>query len=191
MAALPKEKLTLQDIRRDLRQEQKSVWVEILWRLAITLFRCLLVYLTMQIFRAFVWVAALILPLRSAAFLIKTAVDLVRLYRGSTELRIVQDKLVGMYETDEFRKGRYTDYLFRRGFRRYAHPVTVYRLRFASYGEYTVPRENYAHSEQYPLSARGVYLYSECGDTYYLVLSRRSAGDILLAYNTKLFELEQ
>ena len=89
MAALPKEKLTLQDIRRDLRQEQKSVWVEILWRLAITLFRCLLVYLTMQIFRAFVWVAALILPLRSAAFLIKTAVDLVRLlqYRRVQQVR--------------------------------------------------------------------------------------------------------
>lgn len=177
MAALSKEKLTLQDIRRDLRQKQKSVWVEILWSLAPTLFCCLLTYLTMQICRAVVWVAALILTLIGAAFLIKAAVDLVRLYRGSTELRIVQDKLVGMYETDDFCMGRYTGDLCHRRFRRYAHPVTVYHLRFASYGEYT--------------SARSVYLYSECGDTYYLVLSRRPAGDILLAYNTKLFELEQ
>lgn len=63
-----------------------------------------------------------------------------------------------------------------------------YTLNFASYGQYCIlGGENYSSSELYHMNDTGVFNYSTIGDTFYLILDTKNR--ILLAYNTKLFEL--
>lgn len=63
-----------------------------------------------------------------------------------------------------------------------------YTLNFASYGQYCIPNEeNYSSSELYTTTGDGVFYSSTIGDTFYLIIDNKNR--ILLAYNTKLFEL--
>lgn len=63
-----------------------------------------------------------------------------------------------------------------------------YTLHFASYGQYCIPGgENYSSSKLYAMNDKGVFNYSTIGDTFYLIVDTKNR--ILLAYNTKLFEL--
>ena len=41
------------------------------------------------------------------------------------------------------------------------------------------------------MSDQMAYIYSECDDEFYLVLSKPNTGKIVLAYNTKMFELQE
>ncbi len=65
----------------------------------------------------------------------------------------------------------------------------IYHLTFSGYGEYVVPQENYSWSQNFSMTAKGVYNYSDYGDEFYLVLSKPNTGKILLVYNTKMFDL--
>ena len=64
------------------------------------------------------------------------------------------------------------------------HP---YILEFKSFGKYCVPKENYSASKIYDMSDKGVFNYSNVGDTFYLILDAKDR--ILSVYNTKMFEL--
>ena len=50
---------------------------------------------------------------------------------------------------------------------------------------------NYSWSELYYMNDNLAYNNSECGDEFYLVLSKPHTGKIVLAYNTKMFELQE
>ncbi len=66
----------------------------------------------------------------------------------------------------------------------FSHP---YILEFKTFGKYCIPVKNYGSSNLYDMSDKGVYNLSNIGDTFYLILD--SKNKILLAYNTKLFEI--
>ncbi len=66
----------------------------------------------------------------------------------------------------------------------------AYTLHFASYGEYALGAEKYYKwSKLYSMSDEGVYNTALLGDEYYLVIVNGS--EILLTYNTKMFELQE
>lgn len=83
-----------------------------------------------------------------------------------------------------------TDYLIERipakGAYKYRSPAT---LRFARYGEYAIQDNNYTWSEMFNLDELGVFRYSTVGDEFYIVTI--DDKKILLAYNKRLFELEE
>ena len=83
-----------------------------------------------------------------------------------------------------------TDYLTEcipaKGAGKYQTPAT---LRFARYGKYAIQEENYTWSQMYNLNEMGVFRYSTVGDDFYIVTI--DDKKILLAYNKKLFELEE
>lgn len=65
-----------------------------------------------------------------------------------------------------------------------------YHLRFQRLGTYTVPNgKNYRYCKMYDMQPKGVYNYSNVGDDFYVVTM--GSNEILLAYNTKLFELQE
>lgn len=99
---------------------------------------------------------------------------------SSKNIQIVTDKLVSN-----------EDNLLHMLFYRRTWGNKLYYLNFARYGCYCIPdsvtQKNYEWSELYCMSANGVYNYSNIGDEFYLVLYGKK---IILAYNTKLFELK-
>ena len=91
--------------------------------------------------------------------------------------KIVTDKLIGSEE-----KVTHIGSALAASFNR------PYTLHFASYGQYCIlGGENYSSSELYAMSDTGVFNLSNIGDTFYLIIDKKER--ILLAYNTKLFEL--
>ncbi len=64
-----------------------------------------------------------------------------------------------------------------------------YRLYFPPDKEYALGIRNYEWSEMYNLTEEGAYRYSDIGDEFYLVVDK--SGKILVAYNKKLFELQE
>ena len=96
----------------------------------------------------------------------------------SDEFKVVSDRLIS---TKEKRVG----FLFR-----LSHRAKPYVLEFSSYGSYAIPSgENYHSSENYSMSDQGVFYNAKVGDTFYLVVDKNQR--ILLAYNTKFFELSE
>ena len=91
--------------------------------------------------------------------------------------KIVTDNLISCQE-----KSTYIGSSFAASFNR------PYTLNFTSYGQYCVLEgKNYSSSELYAMSDKGVFNYSNIGDTFYLIIDKNEK--ILLVYNTKLFEL--
>ncbi len=65
-----------------------------------------------------------------------------------------------------------------------------YHLRFQCSGTYTIPSgKNYRYCRMYDMEPKGVYNYSNVGDDFYIITM--GENEILLAYNTKLFELQE
>ena len=67
----------------------------------------------------------------------------------------------------------------------------THRLHFAHYGTYTIPEKNYTWSKTFSMGPMGVFNGAVDGDEFYLVLAKPHCGKILLAYNAKLFALEE
>lgn len=65
-------------------------------------------------------------------------------------------------------------------------------MKFSRYGEYWLPRgKNYRWSERYWMSNEGVFNTSIGGDIFYVVIYRHDPSRTpVMAYNTRLFELE-
>ena len=108
------------------------------------------------------------------ATLIEANKDLDTIKKDS--FRIETDILIGSEE-----KATYITSAFAASFN---HP---YILEFKSFGKYCVPKENYSASKIYDMSDKGVFNYSNVGDTFYLILDAKDR--ILSVYNTKMFEL--
>lgn len=172
---MKKEILTLQDMRSDLRKNLRGNIIG----LVASVVSLLLLFplccasikdgasVRMILECAVVLIGFLILIVRTAISIFQLGATLNR------PGRIVKDRLVGMKI---------------KGYLRW-YPNNR-RLHFASYGEYKIPGENYGWSELYAMSDKTVYLHAECGDEFYLVLSKPHTGKILLAYNTKMFDYQ-
>ena len=180
---MKREMLTVENIKTDLRKELKSGYSMLI---STTLIFVAIVAVIIGIGTEKYIEASLVLSqvffCFAAALLlyvvITLAVKVIRLHKifYNTDY-IVTDKLVGM-ETEEHYN------------RAYGGINVIYHLHFSGYGKYTIPLENYKWSSMFSMSNKGVYNYSECDDEFYLVLSKPHTGKILMAYNTKLFEMK-
>ena len=177
---MEKEGLTLNYIKNDLKVSLISGYK----RLVAYIFCCALsfgcVLLTFKLENYFIVFINKIYWILTFAFIFALMVaeiyKIVSLHKNmSIKKHIVKDKLIGM-EIKEHR-------------RRYSYYET-YHLYFSGYGEYVIPVDNYKWSKFYNMSAKGLYHYSKCGEECYLVLSKKHTGKILVAYNLKMFELE-
>lgn len=177
---MQKEKLTLSHIRQDIRSAKKE---HIGY---LVLYSVLLAFLSGVFIVGFI-VAPGEFFLEIPIVLIADGVLIYKIVRHACDLatlssntpieeRIAQDTLVNATFVDRWTGNT---------------PKGRYRFRFARYGDHTVPTKNYTWSAAFSMSDEGVFNYAVNGDAFYLVLSKPHAGKILLAYNAKLFELEE
>lgn len=177
--ALRKERLTPERIRCDLKHELRS------WYFELAMVSVSLVLLGWGEYTCLRYSAPFLLHLVTMALFIPALcvvvvlmVRLVRLFRaifGNGSM--VRDKLINTEE-----RVHYT---------RHGGQYFTYHLRFYNYGWYKIPDENYTWSVAGSMYSSGVYRDSQCGDEFYLVLSRPHNGKILVAYPCKLFELAE
>ncbi len=176
---IPKDKLTVENIRRDLRKKLWKSWLLLAVYMFVMVMEIYLIHRAPYLLfeesngRYPRWAYFILIPL-TGYLLVKEAWWLLTGYRKKPF--IVKDTLVSSEGSSVRSSHSYRTYLC--------------TLRFARYGEYYVPEKNHQWSKMYPLSAHGEYIYAMDGDEYYLVLSKPHSGKILLAYNAKLFELE-
>ena len=172
---MQKEKLTLGDIRADLHTKIKVFGKRI--ALLSVLFLVMLGLLLADFPLGGKWLLGAV----AEVILLAVAIDQIRivamLYRSvKAEPCIVKDTLRNAEVKDRYSRKFIDD---------------KYRLHFAKYGSFVIPVENYKWSAAFEMDAKGVFHHSCSGDEFYLVLSKAQGGKILLAYNTKLFELEE
>lgn len=172
---IPKDTLTMQNIRRDLRRKLWKSWVGlafsgVLLALIVWLFRMM----PAVIFELQFW---LCLILWLVIFGWQVSSVWYTLGGFHHKICIVRDKLISAHSGENISARTYTK-----------HYWCI--LSFARYGDYAVPQKNHKWSKLYPLSCMGEYYHASEGDEYYLVLSKPHSGTVLLAYNAKLFELE-
>lgn len=171
---MQKEKLTISNIKTDLWNETKGSCVELI---ALTLLLLALIVIIFLVPIVIYKVLFGCLAIVAFCLVAKRASVFISLYRVLHNTPcIVKDKLVGMEEKEHHsRYGRYK----------------THYLHFSGYGTYKIPNVNYKWSLTFAMNDRSVYeYYSNYGDEFYLVLSKPHTGKILLAYNTKMFELE-
>ena len=183
---IPKETLTSDNIRRDLR---RKLWKSLLWLALAVLLLVALVYLIAAnpVFLISTvpgrqgrfdlpgWVYAVAIP-AVLGFTVWQTWLVICGFRH--KLYVVKDVLI----SSEFEKGIRP---------RTWTPYTDCTLHFSGYGDYEVPEKNYPWSKEYPMTAEGVYHTSMDGDAFYLVLTKPHSGKILLAYPAKYFTLEE
>ena len=176
-----KEKLTLLNIKQDLKSEIKSAYIELAFdSLAFILILLLLIAFANvsadDIVLFFKYLLVGIGEAVIAVFLIRRIMYIVVLHKNlKNKNAIVKDKLINSEEKEK-RQGK--------------HIVKYYYLYFSQYGTYKIPDNNYEWSSMFALGDKGVYNYAGHGDEFYLVLSKPHNGKILLAYNDKMFEME-
>lgn len=175
---MKKEILTLDNVQQDIQSliKTKLLGMSISVLLFVVLFIPFIAVVGMEGPLFFKLVIAFP-PLLFLTEILVIVFNCIRLYNllKNTDI-IVRDRLVGMEEKDHRTKRRF---------------YTTYHLYFASYGMFKFPCENYSWSELYYMSDQMAYIYSECDDEFYLVLSKPHTGKIVLAYNTKMFELQE
>ena len=176
---LKKEQLPSERIRCDLKDVLRSWYIELamvgvpLVLLGWGEYTCLRHSAPFLLHLAFI---VLLIPALCIAVVLM--VRLVRQFRaifGNGSM--VRDKLINAEE-----RVHYT---------RHGGQYFTYHLRFYNYGWYKIPDENYAWSIAGSMYSSGVYRDSQCGDEFYLVLSKPHNGKILMAYPCKLFELAE
>lgn len=170
-----KEQVNLKNILMDLRRILKGGYIcSVLFAFFFLLF--LVVFLSdVSIPLFYKFLCILFIGLLLLCFVL-TIVDIIKLHILIRNKKcIVKDRLI---RTEE-----HTTYVGKR-------MVIEYRLIFSCYGEYTIPDDNYKWSRLYSMSNRGIYDCSDSGDEFYLVLSKPHTGNILLAYNTKQFDMD-
>lgn len=174
-----KEQLTPERIRCDLKHELRS------WYFELAMVGVPLVLLGCCEYICLRHSAPFLLHLVTMALFIPALCVMVVLIVRQVRLRLatfgkdglVRDKLINAEE-----RAHYT---------RYGGQYFTYHLRFYNYGWYKIPDENYEWSIAGSMYSSGVYRDSQCGDEFYLVLSRPHNGKILMAYPCKLFELAE
>ena len=176
---MQKEKLTIENIRMDLKLELKKSYMRVVGFSVFSLILIgliILAFSTANVFGGYYGLhfsAMACLVLGIDVFYILRIVDIQK--NLDDKKHIVKDKLVNIDVYEDIRVG--------------IHNIT-YTMYFSSYGKYVIQDDNYKWSENFNMNATGVYNYSKYGDEFYLVLSKPHTGKILLVYNTKLFEME-
>lgn len=170
---MKKEKLTIQNIKTDLRKLLKNRYIELI-EITLVFLLVVAVLFWIPLFfckAAFGFCAAVMLCL-----MVLQVLDIIKLKKvfHNTDC-IFKDKMVSK---EKRRYNRIRD----RGY---------YRLHFSCYGTYMIPDESYSWSTMFSMLHKKVYESSDYGDEFYLVLSKQHKGEILFAYNTKMFEFEQ
>lgn len=171
---MQKERLTLQNIQQDLKKDLKSTLTGLVMLSVLSVL--------MAVICAVMWSAVFWLGLVFGVFAVLLWIALVlEIGRVLVCWRVmnrqadpIKDTLIGMEIKDHYQRGRGV--------------YQTYHLYFSCYGEYQIPCESYSWSSVYPLSEYGVYNYANTGDEFYLVLSKRHTGKILLVYSTELFD---
>ncbi len=174
---MQKEKLTMQNIKADLRSEFKTTVGGLVGR---TLFFLGVLSVAIWVFSldpinfyAFSFEFLSIIMLVVVLIQAKKTIELYKVF-NDTEC-IVKDKLIGK---------EIKEYVTRYGIRE------EYYLYFSGYGEFKIAGEYYTWSSMFSMLHQQIYRSSDCGDEFYLVLTKRHTGKVLMAYNTKMFEME-
>ena len=178
---MEKEILTIQNIRHDLRRH-----IRVLIKAAAIVTVIFLVFLWMCIMlcrEADIKELLLREPLLCLFTFMCLLIVILALYSIYKTCRlvkqpgdIVKDHLVDLN----------VKYHFNRGFSSESR-----HLYFGRYGEYTIPHDNYTWSFWNSMDDEDVYCTSAIDDEFYLVLSNTRTHNILLAYNTKIFQLQE
>ena len=181
---MAKDILTIEKIKRDYRKQfYSSIKTVILMPIIFILLIALIIYLfsCLENNNLFLLLEILIVspPIFMSYICLATILEAYRDYTTIKKdlFKIITDTLISSEE-----KATYISSAFAASF---SHP---YALNFASYGQYCIlSGENYSSSELYTMNDKGVFNSSTIGDTFYLIVDTKNR--ILLAYNTKLFEL--
>lgn len=167
---MQKEKLTVEMVNSDSKKLLKERYIELVelsfveLLFIVILFWIPISFLFYKI--AFGCFAAIMLCL-----VVFQVLDIIKLHRAlHNTYNIVKDKMISK-EKRRYRRIRNRGYA---------------RLHFSNYGVYMIPHLYYSWNSMQHLA---VYESSDYGDEFYLVLSKPHTGEILLAYNTKTFEL--
>lgn len=183
---MEKEKLTFNNIKKDILSKINKYYISLFFVLllfGIYLALSFFVVSLLKVYTIFL-VVIFFLPLLLLIYAIVIIFDIIKLYiMLSKELCIVKDKLVGL-ETRLHSHGLFK-YI-------YISYHCDYFLNFSSYGKYILFRgDYYKWSTKYNMSDKSVYNSSSVDDEFYLVLTKKHTGKISLAYNTKMFELQE
>ena len=179
---MKKEQLTEENIKCDIRYQIKGIYKEI--------FLCLvfcgvffLLYFKMKEFGIFDKLM-LIFVILFFILIIELMIMIVwRYIILNNKIILVRDSLYDKW-TSGHRKSRGGIYF-------------TYNFRFYRNGKYQLPKNISKYrlphainvwSENYCISDERMYELAECGDEFYLVLSRGKKGRVLLAYSGKMFE---
>ena len=179
---MKKDVLTIQNIQSDLRRQLIGV---VICTAICTIFFLVYFWLFLEVVRSEMetLLTKLGIALLPMVFLIIAIVCLKSIFEICSALykpgRIVTDRVVGMETKDHINRGAFLP-----------RCDQSYHLRFASYGEYVIPRVNHSWSSLHVMDADMVYFHAECNDEFYLVLSKPYTGKILLAYNAKMFDYQ-
>ncbi len=177
---MQKEKLTMDKIKTDLNGYIKDSIGGIVFFFILSLF---LLGITLIVFAVtfdyLVLLAYFFAILTAVVFAIALGgiVQTINLYKICNNTScIVKDELIGK-EIKEYYGSR------ARG--------KCYYFYFSSYGAYQVSGEYYKWSQNFNMRYDGLYRQSDCGDEFYLVLTKRNTGKILSVYNTQMFQMEE
>ncbi len=181
-----KEKLTIDNMKQDLKESIKTKYIFAVLFFLLFCGLCWLCTAILKVGGLFVFYGIVfgLSTVAAAVTSVSMILDIIKYTKMlKAELVIVKDKLVGCEVKDHYRKAR----------KRWRHYKT-YHLYFSGYGEYEiggvqVNGTHYKWSKLYCLSHESVYNRSDCGDEFYLVLTKPHTGKIALVYNTKMFEL--
>lgn len=180
---IPKETLTLQNIKQDIKE---------LYKPSITTFLVLAILSTILLSLASVFwdglkimaiFLAIIGILGVVAGIYALFIPIIGRKITNKNLVIVEDWLVEINEKVEH-GGQYS--------RAYYEFCFAKGAKFILFKNTTDFFENrhYKWSKMYNMSTQGIYNYSHVDDDFYLVFSNEKKSNLILIYNKKLFELE-
>ena len=175
---MQKETLTLENIRSDLRRRlRKSVSATVTSAIFFALSLWCFLALLDEPGPFIIKLEIAVLPITSVIYTVRGGKSIYVAFSALNKPgKIVTDRVVGMQTKDHM--SRHSFY-------------QTYHLHFASYGEYVIPGINHRWSSLHTMAADMVYFHTECDDEFYLVLSKPHTGRILLAYDTKIFQLQE
>ena len=186
MNKIPKETLTVQNIRDELKKGyKKTLGAVVLLSIVSALFVIMSINFSKDVKVKdlsfyYIWIVTGLIVLCTVIFIAWYIKAIVQLKQKIT---IVTDWLVDIREDVDLHHGmhhrnrQYTD------------------LTFAKYGKFRIFTDiygdiNYTWSKMYAMSNQGVCNYSNINDEFYLVISNDKNPHILQIYNQKLFELK-
>ena len=178
---IPKETLTIKNIKQDIKEIYKP---EIVPALLLLLLSWLLYICAKELWDE-TKIASVFFGAGGLLGIVGSIVILFLPLRGrkitSKKLVIVEDWLVEIKEKCEH-GGKYSR--------------AYYEFCFAKGGKYVMYKNvagafennHYKWSKMYNMSNQGIYNYSHIDDDFYLVFSNEKKNNLLLIYNKKLFE---